>query len=60
MQNIDITTPEGVTALMQSSASESEWNANCDKVKKANNGYPPFWYTTIVLSGVLSKTQSGW
>jgi hypothetical protein len=45
---------------MESSTSESEWNANCDKVKKANNGYPHFWYETIVLSGVLSRTQRKW
>ncbi len=56
----DITTAEGVKALMESSASESEWNANADNVKKANNGYPSFWYATIVLSGVAGKTQMKW
>lgn len=45
---------------MESSASESEWNANADKVKKANNGYPSFWHATIVLSGVAGKTQMKW
>lgn len=29
-----------VIALMKSSKSEAEWNANCDKVKKACGGLP--------------------
>ena len=48
-----------VVALMKSSKSEAEWNANCDKVKKACGGYPPFWYSAIVLSGVAAKTATG-
>ena len=56
----DLTTQSGVKALMESSASESEWNANCDKVKKANGGYPDFWYALIVLSGLVGKVQMKW
>lgn len=56
----DLTTPEGVKTLMQSSRSESEWNTNCDAVKAANNGYPPFWYMEIVIKGVMSKTEATW
>ena len=55
--NHDLTTPEGVKALMSSSKSEQEWNANCDKVKAANNGYPSFWYAEIVMSGLMAKTM---
>ena len=33
---------------------------NCDKVKAANNGYPEFWFETIVLSGVLAETRRNW
>lgn len=47
---------EEVVELMKSSKSEAEWNANCDKVKKAFGGYPAFWYGAIVLSGVSSQT----
>ena len=43
---------------MESSSSESEWNANCDKVKKANGGYPDFWHELIVLSGLVGKITS--
>jgi hypothetical protein len=49
-----------VVTLMKSSKSEVEWNANCDKVKKACNGYPPFWYAAVVESGLLYKTKATW
>jgi len=49
-----------VVELMESSTSEQEWNANCDKVKKACNGYPDFWYRAIIASDVLSITSSTW
>lgn len=54
-------TEEQVVELMQSSASETEWNANCDKVKAAFGGkYPPWWYRTIVLSGIASDAILKW
>ena len=55
-----MTTPLEVIKLMESSQSAEEWNANCDKVKKANGGYPDFWYTSIVLSGVFADTEARW
>ena len=43
-----------VIDLMKSSKNSTEWNTNCDKVKKAhNNGYPDYWYSTFVLSGLM-------
>lgn len=56
-----MTTPTEVVKLMESSTSADEWNANCDKVKKANGGgYPSFWYATIVSSGVAATVQAKW
>ena len=49
-----------VVNLMKSSKSEEEWNANCDLVRKKCGGYPSFWYSAIVLSGVLSQTAALW
>jgi hypothetical protein len=49
-----------VIELMKSSKSETEWNANCDKVKRACNGYPPFWYKAIIMSGLLNRVQATW
>ena len=57
---LDLTKQSDVVTLMQSSKSETEWNANCDKVKAANDGYPQFWFAAIVLSGVMSTTSSKW
>jgi len=49
-----------VVKLMESSKSEKEWNTNADKVKKACDGYPSFWYTVIIMSGVAASTQAKW
>mgnify|MGYP001232439007 CR=1 FL=1 len=58
---LDLTKQSDVVSLMQSSKSEAEWNANCDKVKSANGGdYPSFWFVAINLSGVMSSTSSKW
>jgi len=48
-----------VIYLMKSSKSEKEWNANCDKVKVACNGYPSFWYRSIVMSGIAAEVFAG-
>ena len=47
-----------VVDLMKSSKTEREWNDNADKVKKACDGYPSFWYGAIVMSGVMSEVTS--
>lgn len=47
-----------VVDLMKSSKTSHEWNDNCDKVKRACGGYPPFWYPAIIASGVAAMTQS--
>jgi len=49
-----------VVELMKSSKSEKEWNDNCDKVKSVFGGYPDFWYSAIVLSGVLNSVTKSW
>ena len=41
-----------VLKLMKSSKTGTEWNDNCDKVKKAFGGdYPSFWYGSIIMAG---------
>ena len=44
-----------VIDLMKSSKNSQEWNDNCDKVKKACNGYPDWWYVEIVISGIAQS-----
>lgn len=46
-----------VVALMESSKSETEWNRNADQVKEKCGGYPAFWYSAIVLSGLLQRVK---
>ncbi len=57
----DLTTEAGVVALMESSQTEEQWNANCDQVKAANNGYyPGFWFRTFIASGFAGQTAARW
>ena len=49
-------TQEQVQLLMLSSKTVDEWNNNIDKVKKEHNGYPEFWYSAIVTSGIAKAT----
>ena len=53
-------TEQEVIDLMKSSKSETEWNKNCDTVKAKCGGYPSFWYTKIVISGLASQTAATW
>jgi len=53
-------TEQEVVELMKSSQSETEWDANCEIVKSKCDGYPSFWYSSIVLSGVLTQTAAKW
>ena len=46
---MDLTKEQDVLELMRQSKTADEWNANCDKVKDANGGYPPFWYVGIIM-----------
>lgn len=56
-----IMSPEELVSLMRSSASEEEWNRNTDIVKARFNGdYPPFWFGSIVVSGVMNDTRRTW
>ncbi len=55
----DLTKQSDVVNLMKSSKSETEWNANCDKVKSANGGdYPSFWFAAIIMSGIINMPLS--
>lgn len=50
-------TEEEVVSLMESSKTESEWNENCDEVKKRCGGYPSFWFQAIVMSGLMRRVS---
>lgn len=54
-----MTEPE-VVALMESSSNEQEWNDNADKIKATFGGYPGFWWSAIMLSGIANRVQKSW
>jgi hypothetical protein len=47
-----------VVDLMKSSKTKVEWEKNCDYVKAQCGGYPSFWFSAIVLSGVMAQTSA--
>lgn len=51
-------TQEQVVALMETSRSPEEWNNNCDLVKRQCDGYPNFWYSEIILSGIAARVSA--
>lgn len=56
----DLTTEKGVVELMKTSKTEQEWNANGEKVKQANDGFPGFWFRAIIMGGVMRDTAAKW
>ena len=51
-------TESEVVALMESSKTLAEWDANCEKVRLACGGYPDFWQMAIVQSGLLMRVYA--
>ena len=51
---------KSVIELMETSQSAKEWDSNCDKVKEACNGYPPFWWASIIQSGRADQIMARW
>lgn len=56
----DLTVERDMVQYMSVATSESDWNKRTDDVKRANGGYPRFWYPAIILSGVAAKTAEKW
>lgn len=49
-------TREQVIALLRTSTTPTEWDANCDIIKKAHNGgYPSWWYGVVIQSGLMDQ-----
>lgn len=48
-------TPQELIDLMKTTTSLEHWEQNCNEVKRRCNGYPAFWYRTIVLSGLMDE-----
>lgn len=49
-------TRDEVVVLMAGSKTVDEWNANCDTVKRDNDGvYPDYWFEEILHSGLAHR-----
>jgi hypothetical protein len=54
-------TEADVVALMKTSRDAKEWDANIEIVKEAFwGGYPSFWWTAMMMSGVAHNIQQSW
>ena len=53
-------TDEEIKAL-EASKNEREWNAECDKIKRARDGqYPPDWWPKVSQSGLMHRVAASW
>lgn len=56
-----IGTEQSLIQFMSESTTENDWGDRYDIVVRFHGGNPPsFWYSTIVISGVMGKTASKW
>lgn len=53
--DIDVSTPEKLAAFMSESRSKDDWNRRCDIVKAACGGYPDYWFSTCIASGLINQ-----
>lgn len=54
-------TEADVVALMKTSRSADEWNANAKIVKEAFWGrFPEFWWSAMMMSGLAHQIQQSW
>ena len=60
MGEYDLTIEESVVEYMKLSSSARDWDNRCDEVKRVNEGYPTFWYSAIMLSGVATAITAKW
>lgn len=51
---------QAVIDLMESSQSAKEWDNNCGTVKEACDGYPEFWWASIIKSGRADQIMARW
>ena len=47
-----------VVALMESATSDDDWNRKVDEVRRRCGGYPEFWYSAVIASGLGNRTAA--
>lgn len=56
-------TPNDKIGFMRAAAlvtSDREWGTLCDSVKAHHNGYPEWWFETVVQSGMAAEIFRRW
>lgn len=38
----------------------AQWDKTVDNIIKDNGGYPNWWYTDVIASGLLKRTAAKW
>lgn len=56
----DLTKERQAVELLKSSQSAREWDASVDKIRRANGGYPRWWYKAVILPGIEGRQISKW
>ena len=57
--NENLNTELGIEIYMSGATSEQDWNNRCEEIQKANGGdHPSFWYSAIVLSGLMARVTA--
>jgi len=49
-----------VREYMALATSEEDWKARMDSVKRQFVGYPDFWFSAIIESGLSSRVADSW
>jgi len=58
---IDLMSENGVVDYMSAATSRFDWQKRCDEVLAANGDiYPEFWYSKVLMSGLLTKVSASW
>lgn len=52
-------TLDEILSLKQAAGNDEKWNATVDQIKRDRVGrYPPDWYKTVILGGIIEGTIS--
>jgi hypothetical protein len=48
-------------AMLEACKSDDDWNAACSTIKSARGGgYPPDWFSKVVMSGLAARVVEGY
>lgn len=61
MEELDLTTKDGVCALLNTCETLEDWDIHITAIKEANGGgYPDFWYDLVIIGGMCDSIITRW